>query len=52
MSICSSEFIPEYYHAFSDDNHYYLAMEFAPGGDSYSLIKEDSLKHENFKRMG
>jgi len=52
LNCCNSEFVPKVYGTFSDEEHYYIAMEFAEGGDCYSLIKEDSSRKAAFQKAG
>ena len=47
-----SNFIPKLHGAFSDQHYYYMAMEWAEGGDSYSLIKKGSKRLPIYKEAG
>lgn len=48
----NSNFITALHYAFRDDKHLYLVMEWAEGGDAYSLIKEKSNRFKDYKKAG
>jgi len=47
-----SNFITSLYYAFRDEKFLYFVMEWAQGGDTYSLICEGSKRVEDFKAAG
>ena len=47
-----SKFLARSYGSHSDDDNFYLAMEWAEGGDSYSFIKRSSRRKPLFKQAG
>ena len=47
-----SPFITRLYCAFRDEEHYYLVMEWAQGGDLYTFIKPNSKRQALFRQAG
>jgi serine/threonine protein kinase len=45
-------FITKLYYAFRDDYYLYIVMEWAEGGDTYTLIKSGSPRLKMFKNLG
>jgi len=47
-----NRFIMNLYYTFCDREHLYFVMEYASGGDTYSLINLKSLRFNDFKQAG
>jgi len=50
--MCDNKFLVSLILAFQDSWYLYLVMEYAVGGDTYSLIRNDSFKFNIFKGLG
>ena len=47
-----SSFITHIYSCFRDDKFYYYVMEWAKGGDLYTLIQSESVRPQMFRVKG
>lgn len=52
LAMCDNKFLVSLILAFQDPWYLYLVMEYAVGGDTYSLVKENSFKLNVFKGLG
>lgn len=47
-----SSFITVLHYAFRDEKYFYFVMEYAQGGDTYSLVTDRAKRAEEFKQAG
>ena len=52
LAMCDNKFLVSLILAFQDSWYLYLVMEYAIGGDTYSLVANDSFKLNLYKSLG